>query len=75
LRFQVFNPKLNKGLRTSYEQSLDVDDFDPYSEDLIVQDLKSKQVVGTHRLLFGSHAREYLYRFHFSMSKVSNAVG
>ena len=60
LRFQVFNLELNKGLRTSYEQSLDVDDFDPYCEHIIVRDIKSKEVVGTYRLLLGSRVRKHI---------------
>ena len=60
LRFQVFNLELNKGLRSSYRQNLDVDDFDPYCEHIIVRDLKSKEVVGTYRLLLGSQARKHI---------------
>ena len=60
LRFQVFNLELNKGLQSSYEQSLDVDEFDPYCEHVIVRDLKSKEVIGTYRLLLGSHARKHI---------------
>ena len=60
LRFQVFNLELNKGLRSSYCQNLDVDDFDPYCEHIIVRDLKSKEVVGTYRLLLGSQARKHI---------------
>jgi len=60
LRFQVFNLELNKGLQSSYDQSLDVDEFDPYCEHVIVRDLKSKEVIGTYRLLLGSHARKHI---------------
>ena len=60
LRFQVFNLELNKGLQSSYRQSLDVDDYDPYCEHLIVRDLKSKEVVGTYRLLLGSEALKHI---------------
>lgn len=58
LRFQVFNLELNKGLKTSYQRGLDVDEFDPYCEHLIVRDFKSGDVVGTYRLLRGSQARQ-----------------
>jgi putative hemolysin len=58
LRFQVFNLDLNKGRKASYATGLDVDDFDPYCEHLIVRDLKSGEIVGTYRLLLGSQARK-----------------
>jgi putative hemolysin len=57
LRFQVFNLEMDKGLKASYAIGLDVDEFDRYCEHLIVRDLKSKEVVGTYRLLLGSQAR------------------
>ena len=57
LRFQVFNLEMHKGLRASFERGLDVDDFDPFCDHLIVRDLKSKEVVGTYRLLLGSQAK------------------
>ena len=60
LRFEVFNLELHKGLQSSYQQSLDVDEFDPYCEHIIVRDLKSKEVVGTYRLLLGSEARKHI---------------
>ena len=58
LRFQVFNLEMNKGLHASYGRGLDSDDFDPICDHLIVRDLKSKEVVGTYRLLLGSRAKE-----------------
>jgi L-ornithine Nalpha-acyltransferase len=59
LRFQVFNLELKKGLKSSYERGLDIDEFDPFCDHLIVRDLKSGEVVGTYRLLRGSQARRY----------------
>ena len=41
LRFDVFNLELHKGLASSYERGLDVDEFDPYCEHLIVRELRS----------------------------------
>ena len=41
LRFQVFNVELNKGLLSSYETGLDVDEFDPFCNHLIVRDIKA----------------------------------
>ena len=57
LRFEVFNMEMQKGLESSYQRGLDVDDFDPFCEHLIVRDLKNGHVVGTYRLLLGSEAR------------------
>ena len=60
LRFQVFNLELNKGLQSSYDRGLDVDEFDPFCDHLIVRDLKSGDVVGTYRLLRGSQACRHI---------------
>lgn len=60
LRFQVFNLEMNKGLKTSYATGLDVDDFDPYCDHLIVRESTSQEVVGTYRLLLGSRARRHI---------------
>jgi putative hemolysin len=60
LRFQVFNVELNKGLKSSYERGLDIDEFDPFCDHLIVRDLKSGAVVGTYRLLRGAEARRHI---------------
>lgn len=57
LRFQVFNLELNKGLKSSYEQGLDIDEFDPFCDHLIVREVKSGEIVGTYRLMRGSQAR------------------
>lgn len=60
LRFEVFNLEMKKGLKTSHQQGLDIDEYDPFCEHLIVRDLQSRQVVGTYRLLLGSEARKHL---------------
>jgi putative hemolysin len=60
LRFEVFNLELHRGLESSYARGLDVDEFDPYCEHLIVRDLKGGAVVGTYRLLRGSQARRHI---------------
>lgn len=60
LRFEVFNLELNKGLKSSYDRGLDVDEFDPYCDHLIVRDLKNGDVVGTYRLLRGAQARRHI---------------
>jgi putative hemolysin len=54
LRFQVFNLELNKGLRSSYERGLDIDEFDPICDHLIVRALQSGEVVGSYRLRRGA---------------------
>ena len=56
LRFEVFNLEMNKGLQASYASGLDIDEFDPFCDHLIVRDLKSEEVVGTYRLLLGTRA-------------------
>lgn len=60
LRFEVFNLELNKGLQSSYDRGLDVDEFDPYCDHLIVRDLRSGDVVGTYRMLRGAQARRHI---------------
>ncbi len=60
LRFEVFNLELNKGLTSSYDLGLDVDEFDPYCDHLIVRDLRSGDVVGTYRLMRGAQARRQI---------------
>ena len=57
LRFEVFNLELNKGLQSSFELGLDIDEFDPYCDHLIVLELRSGAVVGTYRLLRGAQAQ------------------
>ena len=47
LRFQVFNLELNKGLKSSYQHGLDVDEFDVVCDHLIVRELRSGDMVGT----------------------------
>ena len=59
LRFEVFNLEMGKGLASSYERGLDVDDYDPLCEHLIVRDLESNRVAGTYRLLLGSEAKKH----------------
>ena len=78
LRFQVFNLEMNKGLKASYERGLDVDDFDPFCDHLIVRDLPSKEVVGTYRLLLGSQARKHIGFYsegEFDLGKIKQLGG
>ena len=59
LRFEVFNLEMKKGLQASYRQGLDIDDYDPLCDHLIVRDPKNRKVVGTYRLLRGSEAHRH----------------
>jgi putative hemolysin len=56
LRFIVFNLELNEGLEQSYATCLDADAFDPICDHLIVEDMRSNEVVGTYRLQTGTVA-------------------
>jgi L-ornithine Nalpha-acyltransferase len=78
LRFQVFNIELNKGLKSSYERGLDVDEFDPFCDHLLVRDLKSGDIVGTYRLLLGSQARQHIGFYsekEFDLSRINSLDG
>jgi putative hemolysin len=78
LRFQVFNLEMKKGLQASYRNGLDVDEFDAVCDHLIVRDLKSRQIVGTYRLLLGSRARNSIgfYSEHeFDLTRVKRLDG
>jgi L-ornithine Nalpha-acyltransferase len=78
LRFEVFNLELNKGLKSSYDRGLDVDEFDPYCDHLIVRDLESGAVVGTYRLLRGVAARQNIGFYsekEFDLSRVKELDG
>jgi L-ornithine Nalpha-acyltransferase len=78
LRFQVFNIELNKGLKSSYERGLDVDEFDPFCDHLLVRDLKSGDIVGTYRLLLGSQARQHIGFYsekEFDLSRIKSLDG
>ena len=60
LRFKVFNIELGEGLDASYETGLDVDQFDPICEHLLVEDKTDRRVVGTYRLQSGATAARNL---------------
>src|SRR5215471_4082052 len=59
LRFEIFNIELEEGLQQSFETGLDVDQFDPVCDHLLVEHLPSRQVVGTYRLQSGANAAAY----------------
>lgn len=78
LRFQVFNLELHKGLQSSYQRGLDIDEFDACCNHLIVRDLRSGDVVGTYRLLLGSAARRHIGFYsekEFNLSRVKALDG
>lgn len=50
LRFLVFNLELNEGLETAYATGHDVDPFDSYCDHLVVENLRTGNIVGTYRL-------------------------
>src|SRR2546429_553276 len=56
LRFAVFNLELNEGLAQSFNTGLDADPFDEVCDHLVVEELQTKQVVGTYRLQTGPTA-------------------
>jgi putative hemolysin len=78
LRFQVFNLEMGKGLQASYERGLDIDDFDPFCDHLIVRDPKNREVVGTYRLLRGSQAKKTIGFYserEFNLDKIKKLHG
>lgn len=56
LRYQVFGLEMGAKLAGS-EQGLDVDEFDPYCQHLLVRESKGGRVVGCTRLLSDAHAQ------------------
>lgn len=78
LRFEVFNIEMNRGLKGSYRLGLDVDEFDPFCEHLIVRERRSGDVVGTYRLLRGAQARRHIGFYserEFDLTKVKSLDG
>jgi putative hemolysin len=60
LRFVVFNLELREGLEQSYATCLDADAFDTICDHLLVEDIRTNEVVGTYRLQTGRKAAECL---------------
>jgi putative hemolysin len=56
LRFHVFNLELNEGLKPAYTTGLDCDEFDPFCDHILVEDMLAGGVVGTYRLQSGAMA-------------------
>ena len=53
LRFLVFNLELNEGLEHSYTTCRDADPFDAVCDHLLVEDLRTQEIVGTYRMQTG----------------------
>lgn len=60
LRFQVFNVELGEGLAASLAIGRDEDRFDAVCDHLIVENLPTREIVGTYRLQTGRRARAHL---------------
>jgi putative hemolysin len=60
LRFVVFNLELREGLEQSYATCLDADAYDPICDHLLVEDIRTGEVIGTYRLQTGRKAAENL---------------
>ncbi|HWF18514.1 MAG TPA: GNAT family N-acyltransferase [Verrucomicrobiae bacterium] len=60
LRFVVFNLELREGLEHSYATCLDADAFDPICDHLLVEDVRTGEVIGTYRLQTGRKAAQNL---------------
>jgi putative hemolysin len=50
LRFEVFNLELGEGLASSFQTRRDEDAFDAHCHHLIVEDMETRQIVGTYRV-------------------------
>jgi putative hemolysin len=60
LRFLIFNLELNEGLQAAYQTGYDVDRYDALCDHLIVEDARTRAVIGTYRLQTGSMAEQNL---------------
>ena len=58
LRFVVFNLELREGLEQSYATCLDADAYDSVCDHLLVEDMRTGEVIGTYRLQTGQRAAE-----------------
>lgn len=60
LRFLVFNLELNEGLNSAYLTCRDADPFDEVCDHLLVEEVRTGDVVGTYRLQTGLSAAAHL---------------
>src|SRR6201991_4866811 len=59
LRFVVFNLEMNEGLESAYVDGYDRDHFDDVCDHMIVEDRRTRAVVGTYRMQMGEVAGQY----------------
>ena len=59
MRFRVFNLELGEGLAQSHHTGLDRDPFDEVCDHLIVENERTKEVVGTYRMQTGRQAARH----------------
>jgi len=60
LRFLVFNVELGEGPDSAYRDGYECDEFDEVCDHLLVEHLRTRQIVGTYRLQTGSVAARNL---------------
>ena len=60
LRFVVFNLELREGLEHSYATCLDADAYDAVCDHLLVEDIRTNEVIGTYRMQTGPSAAKHL---------------
>lgn len=60
LRFLVFNLELGEGPESAYDDGYERDEFDEACEHLLVEDVRSREIVGTYRLQTGITAARNL---------------
>jgi putative hemolysin len=56
LRFEVFNRELGEGLAESWRTGRDRDEFDAVCDHLLVEDIRSGELVGTYRMQTAAQA-------------------
>lgn len=56
LRFLVFNLELGEGPESAYQDGYERDEFDEVCDHLLIEDARSRQIVGTYRLQTGAAA-------------------
>lgn len=56
LRYEIFNVELGEGLASSRRNQLDADPFDAQCDHLVIEEERSRKIVGTYRLQTGAMA-------------------
>lgn len=60
LRFEVYNLEMNEGLEESFATGKDIDPWDPQCHHLLVETIKTGDLVGTYRMQNEAMARRHL---------------